>query len=457
MTHYLKLGVIPAYLLLCLILGGASAAGFWANMALQLLALPIIVWSLTVRRGSPMPAPARQLMLLLVLMLLVVAVQLVPLPPSLWTALPGRHGVANGFEMLGMPLPWLPISLSPQGTISSALWLLPAFAVLLGIIRLGAFRTSWLTWSIILVAAASVLIGALQIAGGDLSPWYFYKITNYGATTGFFSNSNHMATLLLVTIPFLAALYLGARRKGRSTQRASGMLVIVFGAIAVVLAGIVINRSLAGLGLAVPVVSGSLLMIWSRKRKIPLWAWLGVALLAVAAVGVGASAPFSGVRQAEAEASSSTRSEAFGISARAALDYLPLGSGVGSFNEVYPMYEDPTTISRFYMNHVHNDYIELALETGVLGLAVLLLFLLWWGRRTIVIWSSDEPDHFARAATIASAAILVHSLVDYPLRTAAISAVFAVCCGLMSEPRARVRKSAPAPAEESQPRHLSAD
>ena len=54
-------GLIPAYLLLCLILGGASAAGLWANMLLQLLAIPIILWSLLSRPETPLSPPARRL------------------------------------------------------------------------------------------------------------------------------------------------------------------------------------------------------------------------------------------------------------------------------------------------------------------------------------------------------------------------------------------------------------
>ena len=78
-------------------------------------------------------APAgRQLLVLTALMLLVPLIQLVPLPPSIWTALPGRAPVADGFRLLGQPLPWLPMSLAPARTVASLLWLLPALAVLLG-------------------------------------------------------------------------------------------------------------------------------------------------------------------------------------------------------------------------------------------------------------------------------------------------------------------------------------
>ena len=41
----------------------------------------------------------------------------------------------------------------------------------------------------------------------------------------------------------------------------------------------------------------------------------------------------------------------------------------------------------------------------------------------------------ARAASIASAAILAHSLVDFPLRTAAISAAFAMFAALLADRR----------------------
>jgi O-antigen ligase len=449
---------VPAYLLLCLLLGGASAAGILANMILQLLALPIILWALVVSRGSSTPAPGRQLLFLVVLLLLAIGIQLVPLPASLWTSLPGRAPVAQGYQLLAMPLPWLPISLAPLNTLASGLWLLPAIAVVLGIVRLGAFRTGWLAWAIVLVTAASVMVGALQLVGGEGSPWYFYKITNYGSTTGFFSNANHMATLLVVSLPFLAALYLSARRKRRSAQHASGLLVIVVGAVAVTFVGILINGSLAGLGLAVPAAAASLAMIWSRKRPLPRWVWAALAALAVGAMALAYSAPFANnnLTSTELQGAPDSRYHLFTVSGKAAGDFMPVGSGIGTFRAIFEMYENPATVSRFYRNHVHNDYIEVALETGVVGIILILLFLFWWLHRVVCVWRSEEPDYFARAASIATALILAHSLVDYPLRTAAISAVFAACCALMAEPRARVQSSATAEAK-SQVRHLSAD
>jgi O-antigen ligase len=443
--HQLRLAAIPIYLVLCLLLGGASAAGFWANMLLQLLAVGLLFWAAISNRSAATPTPARQIFLLAALMVALVGVQLIPLPPSIWTALPGRGPVVEGFRLLGEPLPWLPISLSSARTISSALWLLPALAVLFGILRLGAYRASWLAWALALVTIASVGLGALQIVGGEGSRWYLYEVTNYGVTVGFFSNANHMATLLVATVPFLAALYVTARARGRSVQRNSGMFVVLAGTLVIVFVGLAANRSVAGLGLSIPVLAATMLMIMSQKRRLPAWAGALIALLIAGAVVATFSAPFgASLSGTEAQASQDTRKESFIRTIEAAQDFMPLGSGIGSYYEVYRTYEPHETITRSYMNHVHGDYIELALETGIPGLILILLFLLWWGRRTLAIWRAGDPDYFARAASIASAAILAHSLVDYPLRTA--------------EPRAKTRRSRRRDQQQKpEARHLSAD
>ena len=444
--------------MLCLILGGASAEGYWVNLILQLLAVPIIGWSLLARRKTETPAAARQLLWIAFLALLVIAIQLIPLPPETWTKLPGRDRVAEGFQMLNLPLPWMPISLTPLNTMASALWLLPAFALLLAVVKLGSFKASWIGWAILIVTGAAVMLGALQILGGERSQWELYEVVNYGRAIGFFANSNHMATLLLVAIPFLAALYIAAVRSGGGAQRASGLLVILAGILSVIIVGLAINGSLAGLGLAVPVVGASILMIMSRKRKLPWWFGAVPALLAIGALYAALSGPFGNNLVGQEAQSQGSRREAFTISLQAASDFFPVGSGVGSFVSIYRIYEDRAAMDTVYMNHAHSDYIELFLETGLLGLVVLALFLIWWARRVIVIWSAPSRDFYARAATVASAAILAHSMVDYPLRTAAISAVFAICCALMAEPRTRAPASRRrAEGDKTAVRHLSAD
>jgi O-antigen ligase len=104
-----------------------------------------------------------------------------------------------------------------------------------------------------------------------------------------------------------------------------------------------------------------------------------------------------------------------------------------------------------YVVHAHNDYAELALELGIPGVLLMLLFLAWWGRAVWAVWRRAEGGPFTRAASIASGAVLIHSLVDFPLRTAAISACFAMFMALLSDRRTPPRRD---PADLRPTRHL---
>ena len=72
-------------------------------------------------------------------------------------------------------------------------------------------------------------------------------------------------------------------------------------------------------------------------------------------------------------------------------EFLTMGSGAGSFETLYPRFEDPETITPTYTSHAHNDYLEIALETGVPGILLLIAFLVWWVGRTRSIWGSASP------------------------------------------------------------------
>jgi len=454
MIGTLRLSVIPLFLMLCIFLGG-STRGVWANMILQLLAIAIIAWAALTSRPAQRSRSEYGLAALAGLTLLLIAIQLVPLPPAIWTAFPGRGFVAKGFELLGQPLPWLPISLSPYQSISSALWLLPPFAILAGMLRLGACRTSWLAGALCFAAFVAVLVGTLQVAGGDTgsSSWYFYEFSNFGQATGFFANSNHMATLLIVTIPFLTALFGSRRSRAKSTQASVSKTVILAGGLVVILLGLALNGSLAGWGLGVPVVAATALLGVPLKRNWARWSMAGVALLGAAALAFMFGSPLQGNVATGVSQSVETRATIFKKSLAAARDFAPLGSGLGTFANIYPRYEDPASVDSTYVNHAHSDFIEIVLETGIPGLVLMLLFLLWWVRRLAAIWRSPTVDRYARAATIASAAILAHSAVDYPLRTSAICAIFAMCVALMAQPRRGMRME-PAKGEQKA-RHLS--
>jgi len=424
--------ILPGYVLLCLLLGGSSQA-IWGNALLQLLAIGILGWAALTSDPQEIDKPGRRLLQLAAAVVLLLAVQLIPLPPSLWSAIPGRAFVAHGFTLLGLPMPWLPISLAPYDTMTTALTLLPPLALLVGMFRLRSWRGEWMLLAVLVGTAISILLGMLQVTSGDGS-WYFYLRTNIGVAVGTFANGNHLATLLLAAVPLLVAFALGRWRGADKPQQRSLTLTLTVASGAVLVIGIVVNGSAAILLIGPPVVVATAMLAMRLSPRRMAQGLLGiVALLGVATTAVvasGAALPAWGT-----QASVETRELFWSTSLRAAKDHALAGSGVGTFEKVYRQYEDPALVDRWYVNHAHNDYLELALEGGIAAMVLLVLFLLWWGGRAKALWLSPTASLEQKAAIIASAAILLHSAFDYPLRTAAISAVFAVCMALVAGAR----------------------
>jgi O-antigen ligase len=430
--------ILPAYLLLCLLIGG-SVQGVWANAALQLLALAILAWALLTRDPQPLTRAGRQLLVLAGLLVLLIAIQLAPLPPSVWTALPGREFVAEGLALLGIPLPWMPTSLAPHDTAATATTLLPPLALAVGMMRLRAWSAGWMLGAIVAGAAASILLGILQVTAGDGS-WYFYRITNLGTAVGAFANANHFATLLLAAIPVLAGLFAVRWRASDNKQARSLSVALAAAAAAVLLLGILVNASAAVLLLGPAVVAGSaLLALRLEPRRVRQGLAAIALLLAIATIAlatVGKNLPGWGTN-----ASIETRTTFWSTTLEATQDHLATGTGFGTFEQVYQRYEDPGAVDNWYTNHAHNDYLEIALEGGVPALVLLLLFLLWWLRQAASTWLSNVGSPEQKAAAVASAAILLHSTFDYPLRTAAIAAVMAVCVALLAGAKGASRKA----------------
>jgi len=298
---------------------------------------------------------------------------------------------------------------------------------------LKAYRPAWLVVALVGGALAGTMLGALQLSSPDAraSQWYLYRQSSFGAAPGFFANVNNMAMLLLACLPFLAAVLASAKRK--SVQRYSAMVALCAGAALAMLIGVVVAGSLAGYGLLVPVLAASALLLIKRRGARRVVA--GVAgLLLAGAVGALVLSP-TGTGLTAPSTSAESRPIIMSTTAEAAKDFLPFGSGLGTFREVYQLYEDHDRLGNIHVNHAHNDYLELMLELGIPGAVLLLAFLAWWVRSVANAWRHANVSPYARAASIASAVLLAHSLVEFPVRTAALSACFAMCLALLVERR----------------------
>ena len=116
MASRLREGVAPAYLFLCLILGG-SAQGIWANMILQLLGIALLAWSALAPAEEQLLPSARQLLILALLAVALVAFSSYRFRPACGR-IRGREPIANGFRILGVPTPAQPLSLTPYVSLN---------------------------------------------------------------------------------------------------------------------------------------------------------------------------------------------------------------------------------------------------------------------------------------------------------------------------------------------------
>lgn len=422
--------LLPLYLLLCIVLGGSSQSN-WGALVLQLLALAIIGWvliaptTIATRHGRPLLA-------ILAFAFGLVLIQLVPLPPGIWTVFPGREPVKLGYETLGQAAPWLPISFAPYSTLETMLLVLPAAAVLIAALRLKSLNVGYAAAAIAFGAILSVLLGFAQIQTGGTgqSDWYLYEVTNIGSAVGFFANRNHMGTLLLIAVPFIIALFF--RRRTTAGKHFVPLMIVGSASLLVILMGVLMNGSLAALVLAVPVATASLLMV----TNVPV---LRIPLIAITAAGIFGSivfltqSPVQPKLTGETTASFEGRWQIWTNAVEAIDRTFPVGTGIGTFERIYASVEPRGDVSNVYVNHAHNDYLQVVVEGGLPAAALVVMLLVWWARRAAQIFSGPHSERWAMAATVASAAILLHEIVDYPLRTIAVSTVFALCVAIMAK------------------------
>lgn len=369
--------------------------------------------------------------------IVLVILHLLPLPYSVFALLPGREYVATVFSVAGIEAKWMPVTLSPAATWACLLALLPPLAIFLATLT-ADHRSRWLIVVVMLLGViANVVLGLAQRFQGPKSSLYLYDYVNFGLATGFFSNRNNFAVMLCVSIPLIWAL---TQKSAQRQQSSKSIIIVAVGAImmGLVLLGLAVSASRSGILLGMLALVLSTVMVWSpsSSRKSRRARHTLLTLLAAALI-IGQFGMIGILRIVETDPVTEYRTQIRDVTLRAASEYLPVGSGFGTFRDVYGMHETPETMLTAYVNHAHNDWLELWLEGGLpaafLMTAFVVLFV-WQAARVWTPRAGYAANVLARAASIGTLVLLLHSLVEYPLRMPALASVFATLLALMLGP-----------------------
>jgi O-antigen ligase len=360
--------------------------------------------------------------------------QLVPLPPGGWGNLAGREVVLRDLAAAGAVGVWRPMGLDPEGAFRGVAALLPGLAILLGARELSDGGMVRLAHWVVMLASVSALLGMAQVAGGPDSALRLHDFHNWEGAIGFFANRNHQAALLYMSLPI--ALVLASHRisgNAPSGQPDVRRFLVIL-ALPVILLGWAMTISRAGIGLGLVAMIGGMMVVLSSRQSTNR---IRVVLLLVVAIGLllallQAAPELS--RRLQQDLLDDSRWWLFASTWELRSQYGWWGSGLGSFEVVFRQLPENQLVVGAYVNHAHNDWLELWLELGwvfpIAALAAISAFVvLCWGA-----WRNPANNLIApvgRAAALAMGLVAIHSLVDWPLRTGANLTVFSMLAAIL--------------------------
>ena len=346
------------------------------------------------------------------------ALQLMPLPSAVFAQLPQRAQVLGELRSAGLDPHWLPMTLDRWGTIRAMLALLTVLAMWMLCTTMSSSARARLLTLAVAIAVPMALLGFAQAS---------FKLDTTGAN-GLFENRNHYATLMAMLVPFAFA----AARDARESNHGALAMVWYAAVVAMLLAA---SLSFSRVGSVLALLSSIAALSVLGGGKLLEHASRRGAIVSLA-IAIGGAAFFAADRlfqRFQSDMLVDLRWQYVEISWDVLKEYLPWGSGLGSFSAVYAPFEPLQSMGEFtFANHAHNELLQNTIEGGLPALALMAAFL---GVVAIagvrVLAQGLAGDYWRRAALISVCVPLLHSLVDYPLRTFSCAAVLALALAVL--------------------------
>ena len=382
--EFIRRNYAGCLILVAILFGGTTKQGIWSDSLLYVLAIPAVIIGFSNFFQSRLGALARGFCIAIIVIL---AAQFLPI--DMVKNLPEYQTTNGGSHFL---------TTVPSRSFNLIITSIALLGFFLYLTILSEESLQSLIKFVFIGVALNALITVIQLSFD--TKIVISGLLPYTIRMGTFQNENHFASLSYLVIPFLAWRFL-LMRWNPVLYATAGLFLAGLQFAVGARAGMVIS---AGLFL--------FCFIWAITHK---------KSFAVKVVTFTVGVAFVGYLYLTQESSSlidtSSRDYYFLKSWDIATKNWLTGTGLGSFFSIWPIHEDTATLGETYITHVHNDYIELFLEIGISFFILVAMFI-------VLIARNGPTNEFTQAASISIFSIMVHSFVDFPLRTMAISMVF---------------------------------
>ncbi|EAQ28453.1 hypothetical protein NAP1_12678 [Erythrobacter sp. NAP1] len=420
------------YLAFVFLLGGGARADIGSLAVLRVGSIAVLGYAIAILDPDQLRAN-KSLVALAAAWIALTAIHLVPLPPALWHQLPGRELAVAIDAATGLEDKWRPISLVPHRTMNSLFSLTVPAAALMLALSLSRSQLRLTALALALLAFASAFVSLLQIIGGPGNAFYLYRITNADSAVGLFANRNHNAVFLAIGIALLGGLAGLITVERRHALRLP--VIALFGALSLV-PFVIITQSRAGLALGILALGAA----WwfhssarpadgarksSRRTVLGLFAAASGTLALAALTGVLTANNAFGRLISGGNADDELRMRIWPRVIELAAEHFPVGSGIGTFVEVFEAGETSSTLGPSYINHAHNDFLEIALTGGLPAALLAVVGVSWLSLRGLRAFShSSGADRTLRHLGMVTVGLVALAcLYDYPLRTPSLATV----------------------------------
>jgi O-antigen ligase len=274
----------------------------------------------------------------------------------------------------------------------------------------------------------------------DPSSIYGVRQPGQAAPFGTYVNRHHFAALMEMTLALSGGLIFAGSLKRNRLPFVIAAAVIM--AISIVLTGS--RGALLGVISSFIVIAGSSLLGRKKDKRStisPAWIIASCALFLILTAGLvvflGGSDPLlrsTGVSVATSDFSTG-RKEFWQVALKIFLDHPVIGVGFDAFGVAFSKY-DPSS-GLFRVEQAHNDYLQMLADGGIVAFACVAGFLYLLVRKSLTT-VRETSEGFPRGASIGAfagcAAMMVHSFVDFPLRTPANGFVFLMLAAVAITP-----------------------